>query len=564
MVPHTRLGQAGIVVLAVVLVLLPAAAAAPGDGDLRTADQPLLSGALSADGAGELLIEGVPESLAGHATKLVVERVYEEYEYVRHPAGGEPVETGAEDPTSKKWTFTDARFLLTGVEEDFLSLAASTDATITMPPQSVEDLPLVAHKNPYLVTDDGSVDTADPGTYTYAAEGPRFPLPAWLPTMEGDFTLFVSEAAFEVHGAEGAARTFEAGTYHNETGPATYTEGEAWYLVTFESGVLDLVGGTATAWLSEPLLTFSGTLVSDEATGRVRVDGTAHMIESEPVRLEGTLALAPRPDGVFVPADGVGRTGTGAQTETGTYSGTGAAMEGQVDRLVVGVAPVSLVTEDAAAVAAASVGILALVGVVVAFTQQGKWALFGVFAPLYAKTEKDNLLDNASRERIFEAIQANPGINLSQVHRLAELGWGVTVYHLKMLEKNGIVFSDARGRDRCFFENTPENRAMQGAIAALANKERAQEIASIVVAEPGLNQREVVRRAGVSQRAASYYLSKLNDQGLVETRREKNFARYFATDRLVDALAAVTGVTHEPEPKGETALAAADAAGVTA
>ncbi len=555
-----------LVVVIALVALAPDATATRNLGELETSDVPHVTGTLDATGAGEVQVRGT-ENLRLEATagKLVVERISSVKSYVLMPNGA-AIEVDNKPTETETFEFARSGLVLDGVDatdgfRTFLAGAplklrgtpdAPDQATFAVADRNVDDLALTAHKDPRLVTDAVGGDAEDqPNLFTYRVDGVRFPLETDYVEATGTLGLLVEGGAFTVS-ASGTTEVFHAGEWTEETGPNSYDAGTSWYLVKLENAEAWMAGNLV-SWFAQPEVLLDGTLATQSATGHLKIEGQTVRDTDRPLKIDGQLRFLPQPAGTFVADSDVPNTvGTtedaDADNRPGTYQGISTPVSGMVRSLEFGAAVVSPNDKIDIVTATATVGFLGLLGAAFAATPNGKWLLAPALAPLYAKTEKDRLLDNASRERIFQAIRANPGINLSEVNRLAELGWGVTVYHLKMLEKNGLIFSYARTRDRCFFENTPRNRSLTDAISALANKERVQAIAQAVVRTPGRNQSQLIESTGLTQRTASYYLSRLAKDGLVERRREKNYTFYYPTNDLVEALPIVTGHEGDAAP----------------
>lgn len=525
--------------VAALLMVAASAHAAPGSGRLAFSDPPLLEGTLSGEGAGEIHTADVDAVVEATGKKVQVLKVWYEREVLVNPLG--PVRTTTSDVQTEWRNFSDAHFSLVDTKSGFEMLVhPSADATQRiMLPETPVAAELVAFAEPLIVADLGvsDQDRDDLHVFTYTAAGDRFPVQAGSLGAEGDFALFVGPADFTIAGTGGEGDSFSSGDFRTETSPTTYKETRVYHVVYFEAGALTLQAADAVAWLDQPTFTFDGTMTSTSATGTIDVDGRHYPLEAVPVTVGGDLVFAPRPIGQATPVEEESRHVGTSTPSGGQYRASSSDVEGEVTVLAIG--GELPIPSQADLTVVATVGVLTLAGAVVLLTPKGQWVALSLLAPLYAKTDRSRLLDNESRDRIFQVIRSNPGINLSQIHRIADLGWGVTVYHLKMMEKNGLVFAETGPRDKCFFENEPRFRSLRSAIAALANKEPAQKIAHVVATHPGLTQREVVEQTGLTQRVVSYYVSRLAKQGLLERARDGNFVRYRPTEDLKEALAFV-------------------------
>jgi predicted transcriptional regulator len=188
-------------------------------------------------------------------------------------------------------------------------------------------------------------------------------------------------------------------------------------------------------------------------------------------------------------------------------SGSGASSAGA------GVVPI----EPQAVAAGAVVGsILALAAAGVAgIAAAGKYGLFAVLAPLYARLQHDEVLQNRTREAIYRYVVEHPGINVSEVVKHFGLGWGATVYHLRVLERNHLVVPSKQGRQVCYFQNGGTwSTGQRAGISALRNPNAAH-VARVVLAKAGVQQRELCKLTGLAQPTVSWHLARLEEAGLV-------------------------------------------------
>lgn len=150
-----------------------------------------------------------------------------------------------------------------------------------------------------------------------------------------------------------------------------------------------------------------------------------------------------------------------------------------------------------------------------------------LLAPGYSKLRREALLDNEARDALVEAIRQEPGIHASELGRRLEAGWGTIVYHLGVLERNGLVSSLVDGRHRRFFPVGALDWSDRALWAALRNPQ-ARAIFDLVAAEPGIILRDVGRRVGLSSPGALWHLQRLAAVGLVEAIRQGRKVRYYA------------------------------------
>ncbi|MBW3584004.1 MAG: winged helix-turn-helix transcriptional regulator [Euryarchaeota archaeon] len=128
---------------------------------------------------------------------------------------------------------------------------------------------------------------------------------------------------------------------------------------------------------------------------------------------------------------------------------------------------------------------------------------------LFSRIKKDKVLDHATRERIHETIQGNPGIHFSGLRRLLHMPNGTLVHHLRTLEREGLLKNERVG-GRLHFYAVGERARM-----AVGLTPRQDIILRSLVKRPGIAQAELARHLGVSRQALHQHLTPLRDLGLV-------------------------------------------------
>ena len=97
------------------------------------------------------------------------------------------------------------------------------------------------------------------------------------------------------------------------------------------------------------------------------------------------------------------------------------------------------------------------------------------------------------------------------------MGWGVTIHHLDMLERAGLLTSQRAGHHRCYFLPGSVPREQQGTVALL-RADTTRRVAHLVAKRPGLAQRQAANELGLSASAMSKQVARLEAASLL--RRE--------------------------------------------
>jgi outer membrane protein assembly factor BamB/DNA-binding MarR family transcriptional regulator len=186
-------------------------------------------------------------------------------------------------------------------------------------------------------------------------------------------------------------------------------------------------------------------------------------------------------------------------------------------------APVSL------PVAAASVSCLSLlaIGAGLSLTDFGKYRFFTLFiAPLYVRLKKDEVLDNYVRGKIHGYIIANPGDHYNSIRDALELSNGIVAHHLHTLEREGLIQSMRDGMYRRFF---PANAKLPPEDEGHYNIQK--RIVQIIRDNPGISQKEIAQKVGVSSPTVSYHVSVLATARMIRVEKFGRRTRCFVFDQ---------------------------------
>lgn len=158
-------------------------------------------------------------------------------------------------------------------------------------------------------------------------------------------------------------------------------------------------------------------------------------------------------------------------------------------------------------------------------------------APLYTRISRDELLDHPKRAKIYETIEASPGIHLSEMARELDLSWGTLLHHLRKLEDADLVTSEETSGKRCFFLPGQVSSAERDILPALEN-EKARRIAEFYAEHPGASQTEAAEALNLSAALVSWHLNKLEEAGVVTRERVGRRQRVGVTQEAQAVVAA--------------------------
>jgi len=179
--------------------------------------------------------------------------------------------------------------------------------------------------------------------------------------------------------------------------------------------------------------------------------------------------------------------------------------------------------DNKAAVAVVTGGAILVVAAALALTEAGKYSGMVLFIPLFTRMKKTAVLDNFTRGQLHGYIVANPGVHMNAIRDRFELSNGEVAYHLRVLEREGLVSSMSDGLRRRFYPG-------EGA----GQQERPQELTvaqnllvSLMEQSPGITGSELAKLAGTSPQVVNYHLKKLWRMDLISMDRDGRLVRCF-------------------------------------
>ena len=156
-------------------------------------------------------------------------------------------------------------------------------------------------------------------------------------------------------------------------------------------------------------------------------------------------------------------------------------------------------------------------------TESGRYRWGLLLGPLTTRLKREEVLDNKTRHALLGIIITNPGIHYQAIMREFDLKNGVAAYHLDVLEKENFIRSVRDGRLKRFYSTdtkVPRDRRA-------TPEELREEILGLVVANPGISQKEVVNELGVESDTVGYHLRALVADGTIKDERQGKYMTYY-------------------------------------
>ena len=138
-------------------------------------------------------------------------------------------------------------------------------------------------------------------------------------------------------------------------------------------------------------------------------------------------------------------------------------------------------------------------------------------------------LSLSTRKRLFEHVEANPGIHFRQLARDLDMETGLLQYHLDELEDYGVLESeDHQGKRRMFVSRKLDEE--ERAILAVLRYETTREILLYLLENGPARNGAIADAVGVTPPTISWHLSNLVEKGVAEAVEEGRTTRYRVTN----------------------------------
>jgi DNA-binding MarR family transcriptional regulator len=149
-----------------------------------------------------------------------------------------------------------------------------------------------------------------------------------------------------------------------------------------------------------------------------------------------------------------------------------------------------------------------------------------LFFPLYSRLRKDELLEQKTRNLIYQHIISNPGDNFNHIRDKLNLNNGTLIYHLQALEREEYIKSMKDGIYKRFYPMDVKVQRVNGfGIQSVQGK-----MIMHMIHNPGLTQKEIASALGISQQVVSYHLKLLAESGHIRAKKQGKTNRYYVNE----------------------------------
>lgn len=179
------------------------------------------------------------------------------------------------------------------------------------------------------------------------------------------------------------------------------------------------------------------------------------------------------------------------------------------------------------AIIISSIAIFFVTVFIILGTEFGKYGFFLLLIPLYTKLFKENVLDNYLRGKVHGYIIANPGDHYNSIRFTLNLKNGALAYHLKVLEKEGLIVSMRDGIYKRFYPAGVRISKDDGKRITKIQRD----ITEMIRIKPGVTQKELAEFMRVSNQVVNYHIKILESSRIVTLNRVKKETHCFLIEK---------------------------------
>jgi len=145
------------------------------------------------------------------------------------------------------------------------------------------------------------------------------------------------------------------------------------------------------------------------------------------------------------------------------------------------------------------------------------------------KEKRLSLLMHPLRREIYQLMCENPGSYFYEIVSALDTPQGTLSWHLRMLEKDGLIKSDKFAGKRLYFPKMLRSESAERAYAILKNGTAAK-VFDQIVNNAGCYQSEIAEKLSIHHDTVRHHITRLAEAELIEIIRDGRTVKYFVGD----------------------------------
>lgn len=144
----------------------------------------------------------------------------------------------------------------------------------------------------------------------------------------------------------------------------------------------------------------------------------------------------------------------------------------------------------------------------------------------YRKVERNAILWNRNRQKIYDCIAANPGVKFNALERLTGVKEGTLKYHLLILGMKRRIVSFGSGRSVRYFENNGRYSELEKKVFLHLQNPTTRRILEILASSPEVSRKDIAGVVGIAGPSITWHTKRLSGDGIITTCKNGRAVRY--------------------------------------
>lgn len=146
----------------------------------------------------------------------------------------------------------------------------------------------------------------------------------------------------------------------------------------------------------------------------------------------------------------------------------------------------------------------------------------------------DVVFDHKTRKMIYSHILNYPGVSYITLKNIFHLSASTLRYHLEYLAKADRILMDLEDGKRCYYplkDELLDSKLYENGSRSFKFSSIQKRIITMIRRHPGITQKKLIKKTGLSRFTVSYNMKKFVDMGMVKKSNSSKFVRYeYMTD----------------------------------
>jgi len=122
-----------------------------------------------------------------------------------------------------------------------------------------------------------------------------------------------------------------------------------------------------------------------------------------------------------------------------------------------------------------------------------------------------------TRDQIYQLIEQNPGIYMSEIAQKLEVGISLVQYHVNQMEKNNVIIGMREtGYFKRYYLPGSQINMHERKILSLLRQETPLKIVLFLLKRPNAKHKEILKEVSISSSTLSYHLNKLVHHDIID------------------------------------------------